>query len=63
MLSVDERVFQAKEVVVIVLVELCVELEGEALEGSKKNGRRGKNANRVQHTRSRTDTSIILWLK
>lgn len=42
MLSVDERVFQAKEVVVIVLVELCVELEGEALEGEQEEWAAGK---------------------
>jgi hypothetical protein len=55
MLSVDEGVFQSEEMVVVILIELRVELHNNQLGPQKEQ--------RVGPTRSRTDTSIILWLK
>lgn len=54
MLPVDERVLQAQEMVVVVFVHLLVQL-GKCQRASDKMF--GKP------TRSKTDTSIMLWLK
>jgi hypothetical protein len=56
MLSVNECVLEPQEMMVVVFVQLGVELDGFSIE-------RGSSGRVRQLTRSKTDTSIILWLK
>jgi hypothetical protein len=56
MLSVNECVLEPQEMMVVVFVQLGVELDGVSIE-------RGSSGRVRQLTRSKTDTSIILWLK
>jgi hypothetical protein len=56
MLTVDECVLETKQVMVVILVILAVELRGVSEHSDNKDWR-------LYHTRSNTETSIILWLK
>lgn len=57
-LPVDEGVLEPQEMVVIVLVQLRIEL------GARVSSLRGADEVEVGwRTKSRTDTSIMLWLK
>lgn len=58
MLAVDECVFESQEVVVIILVQFGVELFKTGLANECPSGGRASC-----RTKSRTDTSIMLWLK
>lgn len=55
MLAVNKSILEAQKMVVVVLVEFCVELHAVI-----SLRRRACPSESRQHTRSRTDTSIIL---
>ena len=52
MLAMYEGIFQAQQVVVIILVQLTVELHATSVESTRTNV--------IKHTKSKTDTSIML---
>lgn len=60
-LLVNKGIFQSKQMVVVVLVVLAVELYNLDISRRSKHGGGGNNSRR--RTKSRTETSIILWLK